>query len=106
MAEQIVEMRLPNEGVVLARVNAVDGGGAEKVAALPNFDFTDVTRTLEGVATAVDAALTKVAPSKVVLELGLEVGAKNGKVSGLLIEGEGRGSLRVTLEWAGKGAGA
>lgn len=105
MAEQIVEMRLPNEAVVLARVNALDGGGAEKVAALPGFDFKDVTRTLEGVATAVDAALTKVAPSKVVLELGLEVGAKNGKVSGLLVEGEGRGSIRVTLEWAKNSSG-
>ncbi len=104
MEEQIVEMRLPNDAVVLARVNAVDGGGAEKVAALPSFDFTDVTRTLEGVATAVNAALSKATPSKVVLELGLEVGAKNGKLSGLLIEGEGRGSIRVTLEWAGPSA--
>lgn len=101
-----MEMRLPNDATVLARVNAVDGGGAEKVAALPSFDFKDVTRTLAGVATAVDAALDKVKPSKVVLEFGLEVGAKNGKVSGLLIEGEGRGSLRVTLEWAGDSAGA
>ncbi len=104
MQEQIVEMSLPNGSTALARVAAVDGGGAIKTSAMSNFDFADVGETLEGLAEAIKSALDKVAPDKVIVELGLELAAKNGKLSGLLVEGEGKGSLAVTLEWNGKAA--
>lgn len=102
MSNQVVEMNLPNGSTVLARVAAVDGGGAEKASVgIPNFDFDDVGESVQGLAEVLKAALVKVAPDKVSVELGLELAVKSGKLTGLIVEGEGKGSLAVTIEWAG-----
>ncbi len=102
MGDEVVEISLPNGSTALARVTVVDGVGATKTAAIPTFDFDDVGKTLEGLAETIWSALAKVAPDKVTVELGLELAAKNGKLSGLLVEGEGKGSLSVALEWGKK----
>jgi NTP-dependent ternary system trypsin peptidase co-occuring protein len=96
---EIVEMKLPNGSTALARVASVSGG-ATKTSNLSAFDFEDVGKTLEGLAETLKTALKKAAPNKVTVELGLELAVKNGKLSGLLVEGEGKGSLAVTLEWS------
>lgn len=101
MQDQVIEISLSNGATALARVPSYEDGGATKVAAATKFDFDDVSRTLEGLTEAVKSALDKVAPDKVTVELGLELAVKNGRLSGLLVEGEGKGSLGVTLEWAG-----
>lgn len=105
MDERIVEIDLPNGATALARISPIGGEGAEKVAAMPRFDFEDVTRTVEGIAAAIDVARAKITPKSVTVEFGLELGLKHGKLVGLLIEGEGRGSLKVTLEWSGEERG-
>lgn len=104
MNSRIVEVSLPNGATALVR--AVDAGGATKTNALSKFDFDDVGRTLEGLAEAVKASLVKVAPKKVTVELGVELAVKSGKLTGLLVEGEGSGSLKVTLEWSDDTPGA
>lgn len=100
--QEIVEIDLPDGGTALARVTAVDGGGATKTGALGKFDFAEVGKTLEGVAKVVKSSLADVAPDKVTVALGLELAIKHGKLTGLLVEGEGKGSLAVTLEWSGE----
>ncbi len=99
MSEQIVEIELPNGAVALARVNSIGTGGAEKTASFGKLDFDEVGKILEGLAQAVHTSLAAAAPQKVSVELGLELAMKSGKLSGLLVEGEGKGSLAVTLEW-------
>lgn len=100
MPEKIVEIELPNGSTALARVKSVEGVGATKTAAAPRLKFDEFGGTLEGIAETIWNSLQKVSPDKVVVELGLELAAKNGKLSGLLVEGEGKGSLTVTLEWS------
>jgi hypothetical protein len=39
------------------------------------------------------------------VELGLELAVKSGRLTGLLVEGAGSGSLKVTLEWGGGDTG-
>ncbi len=58
-----------------------------------------MARTLEGVAEAIHGAVVKAAPSRVRVELGLELAVKSGALVGLLVDGESTGSLMVTLEW-------
>ncbi len=100
---KVIELELPNGEVALARVTDLGGGGAEKVTGgILKFDFDAVARTLEGLAESIKGAVEKAAPDRVVVELELELAMKNGKLSGLLIEGQGKGSLAVTLEWAGQ----
>jgi Trypsin-co-occurring domain 1 len=106
MQDQVVEMALSNGSTALARVTMIDGGGATKVGAIPRLDFDDVGRTLEGLAGTIRSSLAKAAPDKVTVGLSLELAVKNGKLSGLLVEGEGKGSIAVTLEWNGPPRGS
>lgn len=101
-----MEVALPNGTIALVRAVDVEGVGATKTSAIGAFDFQEVGKTLEGLAEAVKSALVKVAPEKVSVELGLELAVKSGKLTGLLVEGEGKGSLKVTLEWGDGGGGA
>jgi hypothetical protein len=107
---RIVEMTLPNGTTALVRAVDVDGvedgGGATKTSAADVFDFDGVAGTLEGLSAAIRKALTRAAPEKVRVELAVELAVKNGKLTGLLVEGEGKGSLTVSLEWGTGGAGS
>src|SRR5215469_9305095 len=101
MASRVVEVVLPNKTVALVRAVDLDEGGqiAEKVGWKDTFDFADVSATLEGIAQAIRSGLEKVTPSKTTVELGIGLAVKNGKLTGLVVEGEANASLKVTLEW-------
>lgn len=101
METEVVEITLPNDSTALARVATVDEVGATKTSAIEKLDFGDVGETLSGLAEGIKSALADVAPDSVKVELGLELAVKSGKLTGLLVEGEGKGSLQVTLEWGG-----
>lgn len=98
MESKIVEVALPNGAVALVQARQVDGGGATKTG-FGKLDFDGVSKTLEGVTEAVRSAVAKAAPSKVSVELGLELAVKAGALVGLIVDGESTGSLTVTLEW-------
>lgn len=104
MAVRVVEVVLPNKAVALVRAVDLDEGGqvAEKVGWRDVFDFEGVSGTLEGLAHAVRSGLEKVTPSKTTVELGIELAVKNGKLTGLIVEGDSKASLKVTLEWGGQ----
>ena len=40
-------------------------------------------------------------PKKATVEFGVEVTVKSGKLTALIVEGEGKGNLKITLEWGG-----
>jgi hypothetical protein len=103
VAVRVVEVVLPNKAVALVRATDLDGDGqaAEKVGWRDAFDFEGVSGALEGIAQAVCSGLEKVTPSKTTVELGIELAVKNGKLTGLIVEGDARASLKVTLEWGG-----
>lgn len=98
MDSKVVEVTLPNGAVALVQARQVDGGGATKTG-FGKLDFDGVSKTLEGVTEAVRSAVAKAAPSKVSVELGLELAVKSGALVGLIVDGESTGSLTVTLEW-------
>jgi hypothetical protein len=104
VAVRVVEVMLPNKTVALVRAVDLDEGGqvAEKVGWQDVFDFEGVSGTLEGIAQAVRSGLEKVTPSKTTVELGIELAVKNGKLTGLVVEGNASASLKVTLEWGGQ----
>src|SRR5687768_3113886 len=102
MEHRVVEMVLPNG--VTALVRAVDangvGTGATKTSALGKLDFDEVGGILTGLSEAVKSSVDKVTPDKVSVEFGLQMAMKSGRLTGLLVDGQGSGSLKVTLEWA------
>ena len=102
MTDRVVEVVLPNKTVALVQAVELDGAGgpAEKVGWKDTFDLDQVSGTLEGVAQAIRSGLDKVKPSKTTVELGIQLAVKNGKLTGMLVEGQAEASLKVTLEWA------
>ncbi len=107
MERRVVEVELPGGATALVRATEIDDEveGAEKVGWGDRFDFDDVAATLTGVTKALRGAIDKVAPSKVTVELGIELVLKSGKLTGLIVEGQGTASLNITLEWSPEEAG-
>lgn len=101
MDDGIVEVRLPNGEIALVKARQIDGGGATKTG-LGRLDLDSVSRTLEGLSEAVKAGLAKAAPTKVSVELAMEFAVKSGVLTALIVDGESKGSLTVTLEWEGR----
>jgi hypothetical protein len=110
MASRVVEVMLPNKTVALVRAVELDEREAadttEKVSWKDQFDFEHVSGTLEGLAQAIHSGLAKVKPTRTTVELGIDLAVKNGKLTGMLVEGEANASLRVTLEWGGDRPGS
>jgi len=102
MGFRIIEVALPNGATTLVRAIDVDGG-ATKTNFGDKFDFAEVASTLEGLTDALRASLVRAAPDNVTVQLGLELAVKAGKLAALIVEGEGKGSLAITLEWQGNG---
>jgi hypothetical protein len=108
MAVGVVEVVLPNGKVALMQAADLDddGHGAAKVSRKDIFRFEDVSGTLEGIGEMVRSGLEKVKPSKTTVELGIQLAVKNGKLTGLIVEGKVEASLKVTFEWGPEPAAA
>jgi hypothetical protein len=76
-----------------------DSSGVQTVGLDHAISFDGVRETLEAVASSLAQAWEKVRPSEATVEFGLELTAKQGKLTGLLVEGGGTASLKVTLAW-------
>lgn len=103
---EIVEVQLPNGATALVRARRLDDepgtrDGATKTAFGDRLDFGDVGETLAGISETIRSALERAKPDETTVELAIELGVKSGKLTGLLVEGEGKGSLSITMRWGG-----
>jgi len=55
--------------------------------------------TIRAIADELQQAWAHVRPDEASVEFGLDLTAKSGKLTGLLVEGEGKASVKVTLTW-------
>lgn len=94
--QEWVPVQLANGAQI--RVAATMLGGEEDVA-FKVLSFDEVTKTIEGIAGSLNAALQKVKPKKASVEFGLEVAVESGALSALLVKGSGTATLKITLEW-------
>jgi len=83
-------------------------GGVQPVGAQEAFSLDGVRDTIEAVASQVAEVWKKVKPDEASVEFGLSIAVKSGKLTGLLVDGAGAASLKVTLTWkspTGRGDG-
>ena len=80
--DEIVEVELPNGATALVTARQLDGGGATKTG-VGRLDLDSVSKTLEGVAEAVKAGLTKAAPIEGQRRAGDGVRGQVGDVDGV-----------------------
>jgi len=65
-----------------------------------------VDETIEAVASEFGNLLTKVAPDKASVELGVEIAAEPGRLTAILVKGTAKANLTITLEWQKAGTAA
>jgi hypothetical protein len=63
------------------------------------FSFEGVRSTVSAICRDLAKAWDAVQPAEATVEFGLNVAAKSGKLTGLLVEGGGEASLKITLTW-------
>jgi Trypsin-co-occurring domain 1 len=85
-------------------MEVADGGGPTTISAEYAQEFDGVRKTVEALALELTKAWDQVKPSEASVEFGLSVTAKTGRLMGLIVEGEGKSSLKVTLTWKAPGS--
>lgn len=96
---ELLPVQLPNGGEIYVRTQIVD---SESNVAIPRLDFDLVRQSIEGIAEVVKDGLKGIKPSKTSVELAFEMGLKSNKLIAILVEGSGKASIKVTLEWDSK----
>jgi hypothetical protein len=95
----VVPVKLPNGTVAFVRATNLDEGHEDGAAWTGSFDFEHIAGTLEGIAESIRAAVDKAKPSNTRVELGVELAVTQGKLVGLIVDGDSKGALTVALEW-------
>ena len=80
-------------------VEIADTGGPQTVGLDQVLSFEGVRETVTAVCKELAKAWDVVKPAEASVELALKVVAKAGKLTGMLVEGGGEASLKVTLTW-------
>lgn len=95
----------------LVRAEGVDfcvevsgGDGPRTVGYGEALSFDGVRDTIRVISTEISEAWRHVRPNEASVEFGLSLTVKSGKLTGLLVEGSGAASLKVTLSWKGESA--
>jgi Trypsin-co-occurring domain 1 len=73
--------------------------GPQTVGLNDVLSFEGVRETVTAIGKELSKAWDTVKPAEATVELGLKLAVKSGKLTGLLVEGGGEASLKVTLTW-------
>jgi Trypsin-co-occurring domain 1 len=84
-------------------VRVADAGGPGTIGLGKALSFEGVRKTVEEIGVQLSAAWDRVKPHEAVVEFGLTLTAKSGMLTGLLVDGEGETSFKITLTWSGAG---
>ena len=80
-------------------VELADGGGTQPISVDQALSFDGVRSTVEAIASELADVWERVKPSEAIVEFGLSVTAKSGRLTGLLVDADGGASLKVSLRW-------
>jgi hypothetical protein len=76
-----------------------DAGGPQPVGLNQVLSFEGVRDTVTAVCKELAKAWETVKPTEASVELALKLAVRSGKLTGLLVEGGGEATLKVTLTW-------
>jgi hypothetical protein len=80
-------------------VQVVEGDGPRTVGLDHALSFDGVRDTISAIGGKLAEACRRVSPDEASVEFGVSLTAKSGKLTGLLVEGDGSAVLKVTLTW-------
>lgn len=80
-------------------MEVAEAGGPQTVGLDDVLSFDGVRDTVSAICRELAKAWEAVKPSEATVEFALNVAARSGKLTGLVVEGGGQASLKVTLTW-------
>jgi len=81
--------------------NALDGQPQDISNFIPNaLQFGSVIELLKKLSASLLEAIKAAEPTKAGLEFAIDVGVEAGQLTALLVKGEAKGNLKVSLEWS------
>lgn len=93
--KRIIDVSLDNEVI---HVQVLDYGGEQDVAlTIPNMD--DVLKDIMIVAKKLESIKDAITPDEVSVEFGIGMTLKSGRLTSVLVDGEGDASIKVKLTW-------
>lgn len=95
MQNKIIPIQLDGN-TIYADVKII-GGEQDVALRLPKIN--DLKESIREISNVVIDSLSNIAANKVTVEFGIEIGVKSGQLTSILVEGEGKGNIKVTLEW-------
>lgn len=87
------------DGDVEFYAEVADSGGPQTAGLDDVLSFEGVRHTISAISGELAKAWEEVKPAEASVEFALKLAAKSGKLTGLLVEGGGEASLKVTLTW-------
>jgi hypothetical protein len=97
---KLVHVELPSGQIIWAHVTRDGPADVRLSKALQKLSINDLRDTIEGVVQTFATALEGLAPTEVKLEFGLQLALKTGRLTSVLAEAAGTGSVRVSVSWA------
>lgn len=95
MDRQVVPVQLSGGGMIFAEVRSE----GEPLAADALLSFDGVKKIIEELGTDLVDALRTVAPDKATVEIDLDLTAKPGFLTAVLVNAKGEATIKLTLEW-------
>ncbi len=99
----VVDAVLPGGAVVRVRVAEDADDAMGSVGLLEGLDLGEALEGVGQLASLVRASLEPLMPTKASVEFGVSFSVKAGKLTSLLVDGQGDASLTVALEWEALG---
>ena len=93
---EVVTLKIDENTELLAEVTQL--GGEEDVS-LAKLNIDGAMNAVKGIASKVHGVLETVSPQEASVEFGIKLAAKSGTLTGLLVEGSGDASFKITLKW-------
>jgi Trypsin-co-occurring domain 1 len=96
---KVIPVKITETLTVMVEARAL--GGEEDVSN-KLLSFEPVTEAIEAIANQIGSTVEKIKPDKVTIEFGLEISVKSGQLVTLLVNGEQKGNLKISMEWGNK----
>jgi Trypsin-co-occurring domain 1 len=80
-------------------VELAEASGPQSVQLSEVLSFDNIRETIQAIASELTEVWHKVSPSEASAEFGLSLTVKSGKLTGLLVQGDGNASLKLKLTW-------
>lgn len=89
---------VPEDGTPFA-IQVAPLTAKEKDIAEEPLPFKEVTDSIESIARAVLKTLQRVRPQRASVEFGIEIAASEGRLIAVVVKGDAKANLKITLEW-------